>query len=122
MNYTVEIYEKADGSSELRNYISLLDTRADYDKNARIQFKQISYAIELLTIRGTRNSSDVTKHIQDGIWELRPGGNRILYFFFGEDKFILLHMFRKKTQKTPKREIEKAKRERADYILRSKEV
>ena len=34
------------------------------------------------------------------------------------ESFVLLHQFRKKSQKTPKREIEKAKRERDDYLLR----
>ena len=37
----------------------------------------------------------------------------------GDGKFILLHQFQKKTQKTPKREIEQAKRELADYYERS---
>ena len=34
------------------------------------------------------------------------------------DTFVLLHQFRKKTQKTPKREIERAKAERDDYLAR----
>ena len=34
------------------------------------------------------------------------------------DTFIMLHHFVKKTQKTPKREIEKAKRELEDYLRR----
>lgn len=32
--------------------------------------------------------------------------------------FVLLHPFRKKSQKTPHREIEKAKAERDDYLFR----
>ncbi len=35
-----------------------------------------------------------------------------------DDTFVLLHHFRKKTQKTPQREIEKAKMERDDWITR----
>lgn len=31
---------------------------------------------------------------------------------------VRLHQFRKKTQKTPKREIERAKAERDDYLAR----
>ena len=54
----------------------------------------------------------------DDIWELRPGNNRVLYFYFKNDTFVLLHQFRKKTQKTPKREIERAKAERDDYLAR----
>ena len=34
------------------------------------------------------------------------------------NKFVLLHQFRKKTQKTPKRELDRAKAERDDYLAR----
>lgn len=37
-----------------------------------------------------------------------------------DDTFVLLHHFRKKTQKTPRREIEKAKAERDDWVARNK--
>ena len=57
-------------------------------------------------------------NIEDDIWELRPGNNRIFYFYFKNDTFVLLHQFRKKTQKTPQREIETAKSERDDWISR----
>lgn len=63
-------------------------------------------------------NENITKHIDDGIWELCPGNNRVFYFFYQNDTFVLLHQFRKKSQKTPKREIEKAKRERNDYLSR----
>ena len=75
-------------------------------------------AIQLLKDNGTWLSSEVTKHIDENIWELRPGNNRIFYFTEEEDAFVLLHVFRKKTQKTPLREIERAKRERDDYLAR----
>ena len=67
---------------------------------------------------GTRLGENITKHLEDDIWELRPGNNRVFYFFFENDTFVLLHHFRKKSQKTPRREIEKAKNERIDYITR----
>ncbi|MDR2048033.1 MAG: type II toxin-antitoxin system RelE/ParE family toxin [Treponema sp.] len=35
------------------------------------------------------------------------------------NKFLLLHQFVKKTRKTPKQEIEQAKRNLADFITRS---
>jgi len=73
---------------------------------------------EFLEDYGTRLDEKVTKHLDDGIWELRPGNNRVMFFYFKDDTFVLLHHFRKKTQKTPKREIEKAKSERDDWISR----
>lgn len=43
----------------------------------------------------------------------------VFYIFISKnDTFVLLHQFRKKTQKTPKREIERAKTERDDYLAR----
>ena len=58
--------------------------------------------------------------IWDFLEELRPGSNRIFYFYFDKNTFVLLHSFRKKTQKTPSREIAKAKSERDDYLSRKK--
>mgnify|MGYP003301221275 CR=1 FL=1 len=55
---------------------------------------------------------------QSEIWDFRPGNNRIFYFFCDDNSFVLLHSFRKKTQKTPRREISKAKSERDDYLSR----
>ena len=52
------------------------------------------------------------------IWELRPGNNRVLFFYHKDDTYVLLHLFRKRTQKTPRSEIEKAKRERNDWLTR----
>jgi len=59
---------------------------------------------------------NITKHIENDIWELRPGNNRIFYFYHKDNTYVLLHIFRKKTQKTPKREIIRAKAERDDYL------
>lgn len=116
--YTVMFYETADGRSELWDFLEELRMKAATNKDARIQHKQITLYIQLLQENGTRLNENITKHLEDGIWELRPGNNRVFYFFFENDTFVLLHHFRKKSQKTPKREIEKAKNERADYIAR----
>lgn len=113
--YTIEFYENADGISELWDFLEDLRIKASKNKDARIQYRQISLYIQLLQDNGTRLNDQITKYIEDGIWELRPGNNRIFYFFYEDSTFVLLHQFRKKTQKTPKREIIKAKAERADY-------
>lgn len=94
-----------------------LRIKAATNKDAHIQHKQIDLYIQLLQDNGTRLSPNITKHIEDDIWELRPGNNRVLYFYFKDDTFVLLHQFRKKTQKTPKREIKRAKAERDDYLV-----
>ncbi len=55
----------------------------------------------------------------EGLFEVRVilNGNifRIFCFFDGNKLIVLLSGFQKKTQKTPKREIERAERIRAEY-------
>lgn len=116
--YTVEFYETQDGECQVWDFLEGLRIKAATNKDARIQHKQASLYIELLQQNGTHLNENITKHLEDGIWELRPGNNRVFYFFFQDDVFVLLHQFRKKSQKSPKREIEKAKRERYDYLSR----
>lgn len=116
--YEIEFYETADGVSELWNFLDDLEQKAEKSKDARIQHKQISFYIQLLKDHGTRLGENITKNLEEDIWELRPGNNRVLYFYFKDNKFVLLHTFRKKTQKTPRREIEKAKAERDDWVSR----
>lgn len=116
--FKIEFYSTADGTSELWNFLEGLRLKSAKNKDARIQHKQISFYIQLLEEQGTRLGENITKHLEDGIWELRPGDNRVLYFFHKDDTYVLLHQFRKKTQKTPRREIEKAKSERDDWLAR----
>lgn len=116
--YNIIFYEDKNGYSELYDELIKLSRKSINDKNSRIQLKQITLYIELLKKQGNKLSSNITKHLTDEIWELRPGNNRILYFYF-ENNYILLHMFRKKTNKTPKSEIEKAIREYNDYKSRN---
>ena len=116
--YKIEFYEKSDGTSDLWDFLEKLRQKAQTNKDARIQLKQIRLHIQLLQENGTRLPNSITKHLIEDIWKLRPGNNRVLYFYHKEDTFVLLHHFRKKTQKTPMSELEKAKRERNDYIAR----
>jgi phage-related protein len=48
----------------------------------------------------------------------RTGISRILYFAHTGRKFVLLHGFSKKTDKTPQREIETAEERMKDYLSR----
>ena len=116
--YEIEFYETEDGKRPIWDFLEALRLKAPTNKDARIQHKQASLYIELLQQNGTHMNAEITKHLDDGIWELRPGNNRVFYFFYQNDTYVLLHQFRKKSQKTPKREIEKAKAERNDYLRR----
>ena len=60
-----------------------------------------------------------SRYMEDDIYEFRiqfaSDIARVFYFFFHKDKIILTNGFVKKTQKTPPREIERAKEYKKDY-------
>lgn len=112
----IEFYRKRDGTSDVLDFLDDLRQRSSSDKDARIQFRQMNLYIDLLRMNGTNLSVKIAKHLDDDIWELRPGNNRVVFFYHKGDAYVLLHHFRKKTQETPPREIKQAKRERDDYI------
>ena len=113
--YEIEFYEDDRGISDVKDFISELREKSYMNKDARINFNKVVAYMDLLEELGTRVGEPVTKHLDGEIWELRPLSNRILYAYFDNDTFIMLHHFVKKTQKTPRGEIEKAKREIEDY-------
>ncbi len=92
----------------------LIELRSKKDKDSRIKSNKINDYIEMLAKYGTRAGEPFVKHLEDEIWELRPLRDRVLFVAWHNGSYVMLHPFMKKTQKTPKREIEKAKRELAD--------
>ncbi len=117
--YDIVFYRNRNDCSELEEYLLYLANKSINNKDARIQLNQIVYCIELLKRNGTVLPSTILKHLKENIWELRPGNNRVLFFYLKNNQFVLLHIFRKQTQKTPSSEIEKAKKERDDFIERN---
>ena len=114
--YNVIFYEDKHGRIEMKEYLLNLKEKADNgSKNDRIHFNKIVAYIDSLEEYGTRIGEPVTKHLDGEIWELRPLDNRILYAYYKDNTFILLHHFIKKTGKTPKRELKQALRNLKDY-------
>lgn len=113
MSFCVEYYELENGTCPAEEFI----LKQDNKMQAKI-FKNL----ELLEIRGNELREPFSKHIEDGIFEIRNKvGNditRIFYFFVIGQKIILTNGFIKKTQKTPKAEIALAKKYRNDYLNR----
>jgi len=114
--FEVEIYRNKRGDSPISEYLERLKIKSETSKDARVKLNKIVANVRLLAEHGTRIGEPVTKHLDGEIWELRPLKDRILYFFYNGKKFVLLHYFVKKTQKTPKKEIDQAKRNMIDYI------
>lgn len=115
--YSVRFYKDRNGREPLKEYLSELGSKTD--KNSRVNFNKIRDYIKILSEYGTRAGEPFVKHIKGEIWELRPLRNRILFFAYDGEQFILLSHFIKKTQKTPSSEIEKAQRLISDYKERS---
>jgi len=117
--YRIELYEDARGNCPMQQSLAEMNERAKTDKKARGQLKKFYYALELLKGVGTRAGVKFTKQIDGKLWELRPDEHRVFFFVWSDNRLILLHMFRKETQKTPTLEIEKAKREMQDWVERN---
>jgi phage-related protein len=69
--------------------------------------------VDLLIEHGPQNVREpYVKHIKGKLFEIRAKGKdgiaRVLYFTMTGQRIVLLHGFMKKTQKTPKKELETA--------------
>jgi phage-related protein len=115
--YEIYFYEDENGNSPIYNYIQALSQRTDKDN--RINYIKINDYIQVLSEYGKAAGEPYIKHIDGDIWELRPIRGRIFFAGWTDNGFILLHHFIKKTQKTPMREIERAKRNLQDIRDRS---
>ena len=111
--FEVQFYEKADGDIPVENFFNSLDIKMR---------NKILMILNVLQEKGNQLREPYSKHLEDGIFEVRGKiGNdisRVLYFFYYNEKIILTNGFIKKTQKTPKREIDLAKKYRKEYIER----
>ena len=112
--FEVVFYEKENGECPVEAFVSSLDVK--------MRAKMVGI-LEILEEKGNMLREPYSKHLEDGIFELRchVGNNicRVLYFFYYQGKIILTNGFVKKTQKTPRREIEIAKMRKNDFIERT---
>ena len=108
--FQVEFYETEDGDTPVENFLNSLDIKM---KNKLLMI------LSVLQEKGNMLREPYSKHLEDGIFEIRgkvgSDISRVLYFFYHNGKIIITNGFVKKTQKTPKREIETAKKYRKEY-------
>ena len=75
-------------------------------------FAAIEKLVELKSV-GLAPKENLSKHLEDGIFELRVSFEtriaRSFYFYEAERRLIFTHGFVKKTQATPKTEVARAK-------------
>lgn len=111
--FEIEFYEDIKGNHPIENFLDSLDIKMR---------AKILCELELLSEMGNRMREPYSKHIDEGIFEIRAkvGNNitRILYFFRSGKIIIVVNAFVKKTNKIPRREIILAKKRKKDYIER----
>ena len=117
--FEVIFYRDKNGRSDIVEYLDELKEKAATSKNERINREKILAHIGALSEYGTRLGKPMVKHIEGSIWELRPLSNRIFFFYWKDNKFVLLHHFVKKSQKTPSKEIAQARSKLKDFIERN---
>lgn len=112
--FTVEFYEKENGDIPAEEFLD--------DLNIRMKTKLVGL-IKILQEKGNLLREPYSKPLGDGIFELRcKVGNdisRVLYFFYYNGKIIMTNGFVKKTRKTPRAVIDRAKAYRDDYLERN---
>ena len=85
---------------------------------SELEARKVFYVLDMLKMQ-ERLSTKFVKHIEDGIFELRAEHNgnifRVFFIFDEGDIVLLFNGFQKKSQKTPRKEIELAKRLKNEY-------
>lgn len=107
MEFEIVFYKDGMGNSPIEEFILGLG------KSNRILAAKTRQGIEKLKNR-VYHKEPLSKHLESGLWELRikTGTDilRIIYTFEKGRVIILLHIFIKKRQKTPGRELETARK------------
>ena len=117
--YKIFFYKDKNGNEPVLEYLRELSNKKD--KDSRIKATKIRDYVKALSCYGTQIGEPYVKHLEGDIWELRPLRDRIFFVAWHNGSYVLLHHFMKKTQKTPTREIEQAKRELEDLKERGVE-
>jgi phage-related protein len=113
MQFQVEFYDTEDGRTPAQEFLDSLEPK--------MNAKMVGL-MEILEEKGYSLREPYSAPLEDGIFELRAiqGSNisRALFFFYVEGRIVITHGFIKKTQKTPRAQIELAKKYRADFLRR----
>ena len=111
--FEIEFYQLSNGREPAKEFLMGLEVKMR---------AKMADTISLLQDNGYELREPYSKHLTDGIFELRAkvgsDATRVLYFFYVNRRIILTNGFVKKTQKTPVGEIEKAKRYRTVFLKR----
>ena len=110
-SWKVEFYRDARGHSPAWEFLQQLPG---------VERAKLLAVIDLLQEFGVSLRFPHTRLIEKGLWELRAGPGRLFYVALVGRRLVILHGYRKKSQKAPRREIEAALRRWADLLEREK--
>ena len=119
--YEIIFYKSRNGTFEIEEYLDELGEKAETSKTDRVNRTKILSYLTAVSQYVKRVGQPTVKYIEGSIWKLRPLKNRIFFFYWKDNKFVLLHHFIKKSQKTPPREIDQARLKLKDFLERSNE-
>ncbi|WP_125707569.1 type II toxin-antitoxin system RelE/ParE family toxin [Lacticaseibacillus porcinae] len=121
--YEIDFFEDADGFSEIQDFIERLD--ASNQVNDQALLKKIYHEFDLLSMLGPQLRSPHSKFLRGyayPIMELRPQPERIFYVAWQDHRYILLHHYTKKKNRTDPRQVAKALANLEDWLKRKGEM
>lgn len=110
--FVVEYYTKNE-HSDVYDFVKEVVKKKDSDAKRMIHFLNTLEEHGPYIAKMINNS---VKQIDGKLFELRPGNNRVFYFYTSEEKVYLLLGFRKQSDETPKGLIKKAKKRMNELI------
>jgi phage-related protein len=94
----------------------VMTTLGSFPADIRARFERIVLLIESHGLENVRET--YVKHLEGPVWEMRMKGKdgiaRAAYVTAAGRRVVVIHVFSKKTQRTPRREIEIALRRATD--------
>lgn len=99
------------------DFCQLLEFLKQLQRDLPAEYEKIMRLIQWTADHGPPSNEEKCKNLEDKIWELKTGGGVRVFWFYHRDKIIICtHAFLKKQQKTPPKEIKKAKKIRERYL------
>ena len=114
--FDVDFFKTTNGSCPTAEFLDSLEEKMK---------AKVLRTIMLLEQNGNDLREPYSKYLEDDIFELRikqsSNISRVLYFFAVGNKIIITHGFIKKTKRTPKPELLRAKKYRTEYLCRKEQ-
>lgn len=109
--WTIEFFTTENGTSPVLEFIEALPI---------VEQSKIKKYFDWLLLLGTTINYPKASLLRghEPLWELRPIPNRIIYFAYSGKRFVILHGFRKTSNKTPLDDLRVAKKRYREFLER----